>query len=172
MEDIEMTKWLRRIRGALGMGLVWAIAWAAIGGGVMEGIVDPDGRILDMWPQTLAIPGFVGGVVFSGLLWLTEGRRRFEELSLRRFGVIGGATGALLGAGVVTVAALTGARPTWLHFTTIASAATVLGAVSASGSLAIARKAGRRGALGGGVDSLRSAVRSSKAHEQLGQAEE
>jgi len=139
-----------------------------IGGGVMEGIVDPDGRILDMWPQTLAIPGFVGGVVFSGLLWLTEGRRRFEELSLRRFGVIGGATGALLGAGVVTVAALTGASPTWLHFTTIASAATVLGAVSASGSLAIARKAGRRGELGGGVGVTDGDLTEGRSRERIG----
>ncbi len=80
---------LRRLRGALGMGLTWALGWAVVGGAVMEGIVDPDGRILDMWPQTLAIPGFLGGVVFAFLLWIAEGRRRFDELSLPRFGLWG-----------------------------------------------------------------------------------
>lgn len=36
-----MRKWLRRIRGAIGMGLTGAVAFAVIGGLVMEGIVDP-----------------------------------------------------------------------------------------------------------------------------------
>ena len=30
-----MKKWLTRIRGALGMGLTWAVAWALMGVGGM-----------------------------------------------------------------------------------------------------------------------------------------
>ena len=32
-----MKKWLKRIRGAVGMGLVWAVAWS--GGGAILGLV-------------------------------------------------------------------------------------------------------------------------------------
>ena len=54
-----MTRWLRRIRAAVGMVLIWGVGWAIIGGAIMEGIVDHHGKILDMWPQTLSIPGFL-----------------------------------------------------------------------------------------------------------------
>jgi hypothetical protein len=148
-----MMRFLKRLRGALGMGLTWAVAWAVIGGGVMEGIVDPDGRILDMWPQTLAIPGFVGGVLFSGMLWVSAGRRRFEELSLSRFGILGGATGAVLGALAVALGLAAGALPLWLRVAAIAAPATVLGAVSAAGTLALARRAGQRTAVSAGEPS-------------------
>src|SRR5918992_5973371 len=92
-----MKRWLRRIRGAVGMGLTWAVGFALVGGGLMEALVDPHGKILDMWPQTLAIPGFLGGVVFSAVLRIAEGRRRFDELSLSRFGAWGAVAGLLLG---------------------------------------------------------------------------
>src|SRR4030095_359325 len=92
-----MQQRLRRIGGAIGMGLTWAIGWAVVGGAVMEGLVDPHGKILDMWPQTLAIPGFLGGVVFSMVLWIAARRRRFDELSLSRFSALGAMAGLLLG---------------------------------------------------------------------------
>ena len=47
--------------------------------------------------MTLGIPGFFGGVIFSMMLGMAEGRRRFDELSLVRFGVWGAVTGVLLG---------------------------------------------------------------------------
>ena len=139
-----MKRLLRRLRGALGMGLTWALGWAIVGGAVMEGIVDPDGRILDMWPQTLAIPGFLCGVVFAFLLWIAEGRRRFDELSLPRFGLWGAAVGALLGLVALGLGAASGVLPLWLRATVILGPVTVLSAVSAAGSLALARKAASR----------------------------
>lgn len=138
---------LRRLRGALGMGVTWALAWGIIGGGIMEGIVDPDGRILDMWPQTLAIPGFVGGVAFSLLLWATHGRRGFHELSLSRFGGLGAAVGALLGGAAIAAGTARDALPLGLRLLVLAGPAAALGAVSAGGILMVARVAGRRGEL-------------------------
>ena len=132
-----MTKWLRRIRGAVLMGVTWALAWGIIGGLIMEGIVDPDGRILDMWPQTLAIPGFLGGVVFSVVLWLTEGRRRFDELSVPRVAAWGALAGLLLcGLAVSILGASSLARAAL-----IIVPVTLMSAGSAAGSLALARTA-------------------------------
>jgi hypothetical protein len=58
-----------------------------VGGVVMEGIVDTNGRIADMWPQTLAILGFFKGVAFSVVLSLAERRRRFQEQCMYRAGL-------------------------------------------------------------------------------------
>ena len=127
-----MRSWLRRIRGAIVMGVIWAIGWGFVGGAVMEGIVDPHGRIADIWPAVLGIPGFFGGILFSAVLSIAERRRRFEELSLPRFGAWGAVAGALLtlpaialfGAGVAILVPLT-----------------VLGAASSTASLVLARRA-------------------------------
>jgi hypothetical protein len=63
-----MKKWLRRIRGAVGMGLIWAVGGFLVGGGIeMIHSVWPNplGSMVDIWPVTLALPAFFGGVVFS-----------------------------------------------------------------------------------------------------------
>lgn len=163
-----MRKWLRRIRGALGMGLTWAVAWAIVGGGVMEGIVDPDGKILDMWPQTLAIPGFVGGVVFSMLLWMAEGRRRFDELSLPRFGALGAASGVLLGALAVAAGAAPGA-PLWLRAAVIIGPVTLLNAASAAGTLALARRGRKRELVDAGADTADVGLTEAEKQQLLGE---
>lgn len=147
-----MKKWLKRLRGALGMGVTWALAWAIIGGGIMEGIVDPNGQILDMWPQTLAIPGFLGGVLFSVVLGLTEGRRRFDELSLSRFAGWGAVAGALLGGVALSLGAFPG-LPFLLRAAVLMGPVTVLGAASASGTLALAKKAVGRQLVTDSLDS-------------------
>lgn len=90
-----MNTWLRRIRGALGMDLTWGAGWAAVG--MLMEFVDPGGRIADIWPAVLGLPGLLGGVAFSVVLGIAAGRRRFDELSLPRFGVLGALAGVLLG---------------------------------------------------------------------------
>lgn len=147
-----MTKWLRRIRGAIGMGLTWAIGWAIVGGAIMEGIVDRDGKILDMWPQTLAVPGFLLGVAFSIVLWMTEGRRRFDELSVPRFAGLGAVAGALLGTLAVAAGIFSGVSPLLLRAAIVIGPLTLLSAVSASSSLAIAKTAVGRGLLDASAD--------------------
>ncbi|MGE0552793.1 MAG: hypothetical protein AB7R55_05135 [Gemmatimonadales bacterium] len=141
-----MSSWLRRTRGAVGLGLAWALGWAVVGGAVMEGIVDPYGRILDMWPQTLAVPGFVGGAVFSVLLSITEGRRSFGELSMRRFGAWGAVAGLLLGGLAVAAGAGSGLSLA-LRAVAIVAPVTAMSVLSASGSLALARLATKRKSL-------------------------
>src|SRR5688500_7172712 len=105
--EVVMKKWLRRIRGAVGMGLTWSAGWALVGV-LIELIMEfltglPMGCLVDVWVPALAVPGFLGGAVFSTVLRIAEARGRFDELSLPRFGAWGAVGGLLLG--VLAVAA-------------------------------------------------------------------
>ena len=131
-----MRKWLRRIGGAIGMGFTWAGAWFAAG-------------LVPRWlfgfnpdvpfPLVFGVLGFIAGVMFSGLLMLTEGRRGFEQLTLPRFAAWGAVGGVLLSA-IFTRAASLG----WADALAIAPTFAVASAICASGSLALARRAGMR----------------------------
>ncbi len=95
-KKLVMKKWMSGIRGAALMIGLWVVGWGLGFGGTME-LVDPDGRIQDVWPTLLAIPGLIGGTIFSILLSLAERGRRFYEISLVRIGLYGAFTGLLLG---------------------------------------------------------------------------
>src|SRR5438093_436624 len=83
--EVGMKKWLRRIRGAIGMGLTWAAAWGAAGAITMLGFLLVTGSRPDApFPLMFGAFGFVAGVIFSGVLGLVEGRRRFDQMSLPR----------------------------------------------------------------------------------------
>lgn len=153
-----MTQALRRFRGAVVVGLTWAVGWGLVGLLVMETFVDPHGRIADIWPMVLGIPGFLGGVVFSGILGMAEGRRRFDELSLSRFGVLGAVTGALLGGAGVAAIGLSGL---------IIVPLTLLGAASAAGSLALARMGRERERLDSSTDLADLGLTGGEARQRL-----
>jgi hypothetical protein len=133
-----MKKWFRRIRAALGMGVIWGIIWGLVGGFVMEGIVDPNGEIGDMWPPFFAMLGFAGGTLFSVMLWISEGRRRFDELSFPRITSLGALGGLLMGG--LAAADLNAAAPFWAR-AVVLLAPPVLCAASAASTLLLARRA-------------------------------
>lgn len=146
-----MTKWMQRIRGALGMGVTWAIGWAA--GGLLIGVAskllpwlpwDAFFKIFDAPLPALAVPGFIAGVLFSIVLAVGARGRRVEELSLARFTLWGAAGGALLslvpaamvGFGLATL------RPglsAWDFTFVIAAPCTLFSAASAFGYLEVVR---------------------------------
>jgi hypothetical protein len=125
------------------MGLLWGAAWAIIGGGVMEGIIDTHGRVVDMWPQLLGIVGFVGGIAFGAMVWIAGGRRSVSEFSYPEFAGLGALAGTLQG-GLAMV--LVGAPLFFVGVTTIAAM------LVATGSLAVARMGGSRRALASAPD--------------------
>jgi len=131
-----MGKWLRRIRGAIGMGFTWAAAWFAVGF-VPRWLLGINSDL--PFPLLFGGLGFIAGVTFSGLLVLTEGRRRFDQMSLPRFAGWGAVGGLLLSALFVRGAGYGGAEVLGIS-TTFAVAC----AACASGSLAVARRAVRR----------------------------
>ncbi len=128
-----MRSLLRRVRGAIGIGVIWAAAWSAVGA-VPRWIF---GFNADApFPLIFGVLGFVAGATFSGLLVLTEGRRRFDQMTLRRFAVWGAAGGLLLSAAFAKAASLG-----WSDVLMIAPTFAVACAACASGSLALARRA-------------------------------
>jgi hypothetical protein len=157
-------KWLRRIRGAVGMGLTWAAGWALAG--VLIGVAskllpglpwDSFFEVFDAPLPALAIPGFVGGVLFSTVLGIAGRHRRFDELSLPRFaawGAVGGLLLSLVPAALVAVGLASLERPDlslWQITASISGPLILLSAVSASGSLMLARMAERK-SLDAGAD--------------------
>jgi len=129
-------KWLRRIRGAIGTGFTWAAAWFAVGF-VPRWVF---GVNTDLpFPLLFGALGFLAGVTFSGLLVLTEGRRGFHELSLRRFAGWGAVGGMLLSALFVRGTSLSAGA-----VLAIATMFALASAACAAGSLALARRAVRR----------------------------
>jgi hypothetical protein len=121
------------LRGAIGMGLTWAMAW--FGAGMIVGlIVGPIGDDVPL-PIVCAMFGFMSGVTFSGVLKLVAGRRRFDELSLGRFAWLG-AAGSLLFWALLAATAGPGGQPLLLL-----PVFALAGAGSAAGTLALARRA-------------------------------
>lgn len=153
-----MKNWLRRIRGALGMGLTWAVAGFLAGMGIelLHNIwPNPLGSAVDIWPAALAYPGFFGGVAFSTVLGIAGRRRRFDELSLPRvaaWGAAGGLLVSLIPAAMVAVGLATPNVPLWQITAALVGPFTAGGAAAAAGSLALARMAEDRELLDDGRD--------------------
>jgi O-antigen/teichoic acid export membrane protein len=91
------------------------------------------------FPLVFGVLGFIAGVIFSVLLALVEGRRRLDEISLRRVAGWGAMGGLLLSALFAKAASLD-----WGDVLAIAPTFALASAVCASGSLALARRAVRR----------------------------
>jgi len=153
-----MRTWLRRLRGALGMGLAWALAGFLAGMGIeLIHNIWPNsiGRAVDIWPAALAYPGFFGGVAFSAVLGIAGRRRRFDELSLPRvaaWGAVAGLLVSLIPAALVAIGFATPNVPLWQMTIALVGPFTVGGAIAASASLAVARMAEDRELRDGGRD--------------------
>ena len=129
-----MRKWMRRIRGAIGMGFTWAAAWFIVGF-VPRWVLGINTGDLP-FPILFGGLGFIAGVTFSTLLVLTQRRRRFEEMKLPTFAAAGALGGLLLSALFVTGTSYGLAEVLGISATFAAASA-----LCASGSLALARRA-------------------------------
>ena len=155
-----MKKWLRRIRGAIGMGLTWAIAW--FGAGIILLLVVGFGAADVPFPILFGVFGFLAGVTFSGILGIVEGRRRFDQMSLRRFAGWG-AVGGLLLSGIIALAIRLGGE-----FLVLGPVFALAGAGCAAGSLALARMAEEPELLDADADVAELGLTEGEAQELLG----
>lgn len=124
---------MRRIRGAIGMGLLWAAAWGAAGS-VPRWLFGfhTDAPL----PLIFGLLGFIAGITFFGVVALIERRRTFDQLSLPRFASWGAIGGLLLSALFTRMASLSAADALM-----IAPTFAIVSAVCAAASLALAKRA-------------------------------
>ena len=142
-----MTGWMRRLRGAIGLGLTWALGGFALGG-IIELVhniwPNPVGAAVDIWPAVLAIPGLLGGVAFSAVLGVLGRSRRFDELSLpgvALWGALGGVLASSVPAALMSMASESPAAVFWPIALEVMGPFAIGGAIAASGTLALARAA-------------------------------
>ena len=135
---------LRRLRGLLGVGATWALAWGVIGAliGVVIGALSPDivSRAAVEWALGLGAYGLVSGVGFAALLAHHDRQKTIDELSPVRAGVLG-LFGALLVPVLFGLLGFFDAGTDLLDVLEAMAACGVLGATFAAGSVAIARGA-------------------------------
>ena len=141
-----MNGWLRRVRGAIGMGLTWGAAWLGAGLVIMLGFLLMTGSTgADVpYPLGFGALGFLAGTTFSGVLGLVEGRRRFDQMSLPRFTGWGAVGGLLLSTMFVATVSLV-EDPTFIRNLPLLGAVfSGAGAACAGGALMLARRAERQ----------------------------
>ena len=148
-------KWFKRFRGAIGMGLTWAAGWAVFG--ILIGVSsrlfpnvlpwEAFFNVFDAPLPALAIPGFIGGALFSMVLGIAGRGRKFSELSVPAFagwGAFGGLMLSLIPSLLVAIGMASrdeeGTLGTWQLTATIAPPLVLLCAVSAALSLILARR--------------------------------
>jgi hypothetical protein len=149
------------------MGLTWGAVWS--GAGALLARVP--GFSSDLPFALLFAPlGFVTGIIFSGILVVIEGRRRFDRMSLSRFAGWGAASGLLLSAIFVVGAALRGGA-VWREFLVFGPPLAMASAVCAAGSLAIARRAERRELPGPSGDPAEAELTEDEKRELLGRGD-
>ena len=95
----------------------------------------------EMWVAIGAYPGFLSGMVFSVITGFSKGRRRFDDLQFGWVAVRGAGSGMLVGA-VPFLALLpseSASSQGGISGVLVMASITLLGAISAAGSLAVAK---------------------------------
>jgi hypothetical protein len=159
-----MKKWLRRIRGAIGMGLTWAIAWFGAGVALLL-VVGLDAADVP-FPLGFGMFGFFAGVMFSGVLGIVEGRHRFDQMSLLRFAGWGAVGGLLLSGTFVLAVALVEGNT--LEILVLGPVFALAGAGSAAGSLALAKRGEERELLDASAEGSGVGLTEDEAQKLLG----
>ena len=142
---------MRRVRGALLMGVTWAVVWAPVGA-LVGRIADPNGSLDRVWVPIGAGPGFLCGLLFSAAVVIAEGHRRFDELSLARATTWGAVVGLMVGALPFTISTPTYPIPDWMLGAIVIGPIALMSTLSAAGSLRLARGAERANFLDAGAE--------------------
>ncbi len=93
---------------------------------------------------------------------------RFEELSLPRFGAWGAVSGLLIGGLALGAGAAPGVSPLWLRAAAILGPVALLNAVSAWGTLTLARRAATPKALEAGPGPVEGDIAAGAPRKRLG----
>ncbi|HVF35985.1 MAG TPA: hypothetical protein VND91_11740 [Candidatus Saccharimonadia bacterium] len=135
-------RWIGRIGGILGMALAWALGGFCVGAGIeLASELAPDwqfGHWQDIWPNVLAIPGFVAGAVFGTVVAIAESGRALDQMTYVRFAIWGATAGIAVSALVIALSHHeVRDLPRWIKVA--GGMLTSLGVVGGVGTLALAR---------------------------------
>lgn len=151
-----------RVRGVLGISIVWAVAWLPLGLALGLYRYWTDRVILSFLPRTLErflshmayaaglwmLAGAVSGAIFAVILALAERNRTLSNLSIRRLAIWGGIGASLVPATFLVLEAFVFTHGNWWSGATLVLAvAAALGAASAAATLKLASR-GSRAQLG------------------------
>lgn len=154
-----LSKWIRKIKGAIGMGLTWGFAWLGAGL-VLLLIVGPDAADVP-FPLGFGALGFLAGLTFSGVLGVVEGRRRFDQMSMPRFALWGGIGGFLFALGFTALVGID-------LIAVLGPVFSLAGAACAAGSLALARVAEDQDLIDAGTEAGEVGLSEREKRELLG----
>ena len=142
-----MNQFLRRIRGIVGTGLAWAVGWGGLFGAIILGVIlwgavfGPDDALegLELFPLLKMVygagqVGFLGGCAFGAVFSVLERHKNLKEITFKRvalWGVLGGL------AVVALFYAIYGTPIGGIQYV-------VLGIGSATGTVALAKRADRK----------------------------
>ena len=145
---------LRKLRGALGTALTWAVVWAV--GSFASAtllymttdaivVLGPFWEVAPLAALRSGLYGLVGGALFSGALATVHGRRTLGELKPAWMGLWGGVAGLLvfivvLGVTVASGLAIPWSLPMFGGLALVASIYGGLGAAIAVGTIRLAQK--------------------------------
>ena len=131
---------MKQILGTVAVGVMWGVAWFAVG--ALIRLLDPNQSINALWlgPAIGMLPGFVSGVAFAMLVGIATIGRGLGDASLTKVMACGAAAGLLVGVPPFFINQPSGAAPLWQVAFVVIGSMTVLGAILAAGSLALARR--------------------------------
>ena len=143
---------MTRLRGAIGIGLSWAIAWGGAGAIMVLGIVLATGSRPDPpFPLMFTVAGLLNGIVFSGVFALAEGGREqggdgalaFDALRVSRIAAWGAAVGGVFATAFVLAVASGGDGAFVRNLVFLGPIFGAAAAGSAAGCLILARRTAR-----------------------------
>jgi hypothetical protein len=150
-----MKGFLRRLRGIIGTGLTWAVGWAGLYGAFLlaawafgaeaQWELGPVLRLV----FNVGTYGFLGGSAFGVILSVLERHKSLEDLTFKRIAL----WGSLGGLAVVTMLSVLFGTLVFTYLTPVILY-TLLGVGSATGTVAIAKRASDPKVLEGDDDPL------------------
>jgi hypothetical protein len=145
-----MKGFLRRLRGIIKTGLVWAVGWGGLYGAFL--LVAWAFGAEAQWDLSLVLrgvvfnvggKGFIAGSSFGVILSILERHKKLEALSFKRIALWGSLAGLVI---IAKLGAISYLSPVIIY--------TVLGVGSATGTVALAKRASGRELPEGDDDSV------------------
>ncbi len=131
------------IRNAAVLGLTWAVLWALIA--ILAGVIAES--LFDYWLENhldplaaLAWPGFIAGILFYTVLYISRNHPGIEKRSLPAFAAAGGAVGLVMGILPLFLGSINEQYPKWLVIIIIVGSSVLLSIVSALVSKLLVRR--------------------------------